>query len=475
MNDYDFIRMKSLKAFQKIIDHEIDIKAAKKMGLTESQAKELVIMYNNIANKAKKVQTLMYTLINLVEQSENKEQLFEILLTFQQNNATNEVFHKDKKFDEETKELRTLHNAIFSCIEEMNSITASVKEFIQSLGKTATNDLNIVNTCFFAMLQSQAINAISKTKTKNLVSQLNLLGDAEIKVSETFTLRIKDYQSLASGIPTTAYMLLDCFIIHFTKYPNKEARVRLPLKEYMEMRNLKDPKSTREQVVRDIRALTRIEYEAKEKIRGKWKYSGSVAIYGGTGYIENGIIHFNFNMDFYEALMNCRVMEYSKETLRLNPKQHPHAYYFSRYLDENYRINEGKDRVNTITIPTLLTKSPLLPTYEEVMTQHQGAIYRHIIEPVIRDLDIIDRLYYDFITADGETIENPLDFFKGENGYSKFITSKLQIDYSDYKQHTKRIEQRKKHATKVKKDRQTQTKISKLEKRINDIENKAND
>ena len=338
-------------------------------------------------------------------------------------------------------------------------------------GEIPLIDLNLIEA-FVPFLQSKAINAISKTKTRNLTSQLNLLGDAEIKVSDTFTFRIKDYQKLTNGIPTTAYMLLDCFIIHFTKHPNKEAKIRLSLSEYMKMRNLSDAKSARVRVLRDIEALKLIEYEAKEKIKGKWKSSGAISIYGGTGFIENGIIHFNFNMDFYEALINSRIMEYSKDTLKLNPKRHPHAYYFSRYLDENYRMNEGKERVSIITVPTLLTKSPQLPTYDEVVAQHQGAIYRHIIEPVIRDLDSIDRLYYDFVTDNGEIIEKPLDYFKGENGYSKFLAAKIKIDYGEYKQHTKRIEQRKKHVAKAKRDNRTQAKIAKLEKRISDIENK---
>ena len=305
---------------------------------------------------------------------------------------------------------------------------------------------------YHKMLQSQAINAISTVRTRNLPEyHVNLIGNAEIKVDDNFMLKISNYNKLKKGVPTSAYMLFDCFIIQFTEQPVKSAKILLPLKKYMEMRGLSDNKSAREQVVRDMAALELIKYEAKEKVKGKWVNSGSVALFGGTGYIKNGIINFNFNADFFNILMNCTVMDYSKETLKINPRLNPYAYHFSRYIDTNYRINEGKERVSIITIPTLISKAPNLPTYDEVMesSTYSRKVFDFIIEPVIRDLDSIDRLYYDFLNEDGVRIEDPLEFFKGTGGYHEFITSKIRVDYSEYEQHSERIEKRKKHVEKI--------------------------
>ena len=333
--------------------------------------------------------------------------------------------------------------------------------------------INFLSDSFYTILQNKPINNLSKVRTNNLFGQLDFLGNAEIKIDDSFTLKIKDYIKLGNGIPTTAWMLLDCFLIHFTEQTIKDTRIRLPLNKYMEMRELSDPKTAREQVLRDMKALQLIEYEAREKIGRKWVNSGIVSIFGGTGYIKNSVIYFNFNTDFYNALLTYRVMEYSKETLKLNPKQNPHAYYFSRYIDENYRLNEGKERVSIISIATLMNKAPHLLTYNEVMESptHKGRVYDFIIEPVIRDLDSIDRLYYDFVKDNGDIITNPLDLFKGTGGYEKFITSKIKIDYGEYINHTQRIERQKKHTEKARRIKQNNAKTKGLELRITALEN----
>ena len=190
--------------------------------------------------------------------------------------------------------------------------------------------------------------------------------------------------------------------------------------------------------------MKKIEYTAKERIAGKWQDSGYISIWGGTGYIRNNIIYFNFNADFYETLSKCTAMPYMKDKLKINTKLYPHAYYFSRWIDLNYRMNEGKPRVNTITVKTMLEKAPLLPSYAEI-SRTTRQYYKRIIKPFIENLDAIEHLYYDFIDEDNEVINDPAEEFKGAGGYNRFISSKLRIDYNDYPKHTKRLAARAKH------------------------------
>ena len=84
---------------------------------------------------------------------------------------------------------------------------------------------------YHKMLQGKAVNAISKVRTRNLLDQVNEIGNAEIWVDDTFTLKIKDYEKFKKGVTTTTYMLLDCFLIHFTEQPVKDVCIRLPLKK----------------------------------------------------------------------------------------------------------------------------------------------------------------------------------------------------------------------------------------------------
>ncbi|MDP8218166.1 MAG: hypothetical protein P9M03_05520 [Candidatus Theseobacter exili] len=319
--------------------------------------------------------------------------------------------------------------------EEQNRLIIFIDAYINS-GKLLTKD-------FYFMLQGKGTNTLTKTKTSFIPDQqIGIFGNARIKVDDTFTLTIKDYRELKNGISTTAYMLLDCFVIQFTETGTKDCSIRLPLKKYMEMRGLKDEKTARKQILADIEALRKIEYEASEKIRGRWVRSGSVSLYGGTGFIKNSIICFNFNVDFYNQLLNYKVMEYSKETLKINSNQHPHAYYFSRYIDENYRLNEGKDRVHVISISTLIEKAQELPSYETVKLTNRNYKGR-IIEPVIRDLDSLDQLYYDLLDKEGNIIDDPKEL-----NYEEFIACKIKIDYADYPIHKKRIANKDKYSKK---------------------------
>jgi hypothetical protein len=325
--------------------------------------------------------------------------------------------------------------------ETVKSLFEEYPEFedmdIQELLKTLSNkDPN-----FYLMLQGKVTNTLTKIKASSLIpEQMDLLGhNATIEVDDTFTLTIKEYDKLKNGISTTAHQLLDGLLIHFTEAGTKDVRVRLPLKKYMEMRGLKDEKGARQQVLEDIEALKSIEYKAREKIKGKWIRSGSISLYGGTGFIKNGIIYFNFNADFYKTLLNYKVMEYSKETLKINTKRNPHAYYFSRYIDENYRLNEGMPRVNIISIAALISKAPLLPSYETVM-EATRAISQRIIIPVIRDLDSIEHLNYQLLDQDNNMVEDIQRL-----SYAEFIACKIKIDYINYPAHQKRIANKKLH------------------------------
>lgn len=290
-------------------------------------------------------------------------------------------------------------------------------------------------------LQGPALNKLITTKTAN-IEQLGFLGEVVIEVDKNFKVIIEDYEELKKGIPTTAYFLLRAFLIHFTE-TEQDIRIKLPLRKYAEMRGLKDLKGLRKQVIEDMEALQKIKYECKEKIKGKWIDSGSISIYGGTGHIKNSIIHFNFNVDFYNQLKNYPIMEYSKETLKINPQNNPYAFHLSEYIDLNYRLNEGKERVNIISTKTLISKVPKLPTYEEVM-QSDRAYRRRIIKPVIRDLNSIEHLYYDLINEQGKIITNTEDL-----NWEEFINSSIKVDYSDYPQHPERLKKKRKHNQKA--------------------------
>jgi hypothetical protein len=288
-------------------------------------------------------------------------------------------------------------------------------------------------TDFYLVIQSNSINTLTKLNTKGLMH--DRLGDAEIRCGDNFVLRIRKYKSFENkngkifekenGMNTLSYMFLDILLIKFAQ--TKDLNIRFKLHEYMDMRGLKDRTAAREQVLQSIEALSRIEYEAYENIKGKWIYSGLVSIFGGSGFIKNGMIHFNFNSDFYNLLLNYSVMNYSTNTLKSDPRTN--SYYFSRYIDENYRINEGKKRVNKITVKTLISRSPNLPKFEEVIDRHYK---ERIIIPFIRDLNKLEHIEYRIINNKNEVVIDPEKML-----YKDFINSAIYVDYKNYPRHNK--------------------------------------
>lgn len=352
------------------------------------------------------------------------------------------------------KENKKLYKDIFSLEKEdslklitgrgrllRKELTAETK-VVTNISKKTNLDLDLQlfnNNDFAKILQGKGTNALMKIKTTStLEGQIDFMGAATFKTDSDFTLIIKDYAELMNGIPTHAWKLFDCFMLVFTK--DKNPSIRLPLKDYMAMRGLKDLKSARKQVLESMDALSKISYEAKEKINGRWVHSGKISLFGGTQIIKNGVIQFNFNTDFYGQLLNYRVMDYPPGVLKTNDNKYPNAFYFHRFIVENYTMNEGKERVSFINVKILMSKSPKMPSYEEVMSSNRNVKDR-IIRPFIKDLDSLDNVYYDIVAEDKKTIIDNVE----ELTYSQFIKCYVKIDYTDYPRNIKRLERKRKH------------------------------
>lgn len=289
---------------------------------------------------------------------------------------------------------------------------------------------------FFKIAQSKATNALPALFKKDL--QLDVLGNATAE-AEGVEFYIDGYNTLAGGLRTQSYMLFDVLLHKFTQTHSQS--IELPLKEYAELRGLSGTannlKDLRKEVVSDLEALAAISYRCKEKIKGKLIDSGIIKINGGTALIKNGVIRWNYNADLIPVLEKLPPADYSKETLKADPRTN--QYYFSRYLDINYRRNEGKDRVNVISIKTLLSKTPNIPRIEEIKKSRQSAKHK-IITPFFRDLDNIERLDYYIIDENGQEISDPLAL-----DYESFIKCSIHVlSYDDYPEHPDRVRNRKK-------------------------------
>ena len=290
---------------------------------------------------------------------------------------------------------------------------------------------------FVKMAQNKAINALPAFFKTNL--QIDVLGNATGDANGVNFI-IDGYASNAEGLKAQTYMLNDALLIKYTQ--TRSQTIELPLKEYAEMRGLtgktKDQlKNLRKEVVSALSLLASISYQCKERVKGKMVDSGLIRINGGTAIVKNGVIRWNYNTDLIPWLERLPPMDYSRETLTADPRTN--QYFFSRYIDQNYRVNEGRERVSTISIKTLLSKAQNLPTIEEVRKGRHSPKAR-IIQPFFRDLDNIERLYYDVIGKDGQIIADPTNL-----DYDTFIQCSIRVDYSEYETHPERVKKRVRH------------------------------
>ena len=260
------------------------------------------------------------------------------------------------------------------------------------------------------------------------------VGDVTFEISEGYK----------GKVSTAAIMLNDFFLQE--SYRAGSTSIAVPLRDLAVIKKRSTSKQAilklRNEVLEQMEELKPLGYRCRERIGGKWKEAGRIDLNGGTAVIIGGVIYWNFNQDLFKQFSLYAPTDYPRELWSVDPRTN--QFFFGRYIAQNRRLNEGKPGRDRIPIKTLISKTPNLPSYDEVMKGNRNVSDR-IIKKTFADLDALESLYYDVYTADGKRVDNPEDM-----DYQTFIAAYIEIDYSDYPQHTKRVEQRQKRQKKLK-------------------------
>jgi hypothetical protein len=263
-------------------------------------------------------------------------------------------------------------------------------------------------------------------------AQLNIYGDGVIE-DKDFKLFIAKYAELSSGVRPSAILLLDALVITATEGGKRDTLIKLPLKEYMEMRGRLINKSTldetRKQVKEDLEALFNIKISFSNKRRNPItkKYETEnfldMRLCDAKGII-NGAITFNFGGAFYTLLKSYPVMPYPKEILTFNLKYNPHSPRLLRRLAEHRNMNYNHPGGGLIiSVKTLLEACPELVKHNEL--GEAGQVRKRIIEPFERDMDAIKSIKWHYCGTKGAIIEPPLT-------YKAFEQANIQILWEEY-------------------------------------------
>ncbi len=246
---------------------------------------------------------------------------------------------------------------------------------------------------FSPIKQNAATNALTKVKSAKAEKRVDALSNKATIVTTDLTVVIEEYGK-GRELNTSTHKLFDAMMQEYTRNGANERRVTLPLKQYMEMRGLKDPKTARTQVKEDLQTLFSISLTFPKSLVTRDKsQSGEYRFRMVTDIsYDRGSVSATFNETFLRLMERSPVMPYPFELFKINDRLNPNSYYLGRKITELKNMNIGKDNEDVVSVEKLLAACPEIPTREEV-ERTDRAYARRIVEPFERDMNALSNIF----------------------------------------------------------------------------------
>ena len=337
---------------------------------------------------------------------------------------------------------RELFTRSFNNIENWTDLFPRTKRDLEPLFKFARERIGQKN--YFKVPQNKITNTIiSSFVDKPTAGQLNILHALELQVNKNFNLTFEDVQLSKDDVnpisvkTTNGMKTLVIFLKEYAQNRNDRGDVRISLKEIQNIRQYGNIQTARKQTRAALNELSKIGFQVRE--RGK--LSGYIRLNGGTHYIKNGFVFWNWNQDFLPIIDNTYISDFPIEGLATDDKYNPNAFYLTVFLSNSYRMNEGKSREGKISVMSLIENCPDLKKYID-----SDRVKQFIMEPLIRDLDSLEWLNYTWHAPTGEKIEDIYSIPSKD-----FLKCFIMVDYSDFPNHPDRLK------AKTRKTKQSET------------------
>ena len=321
----------------------------------------------------------------------------------------------------------------FNNIENWTDLFPRTKKDLEPLIAFARK--RITQTNFISMPQNKITNSlISSFVDKPTAGQLDLLNGFEVEVNKNLILKFEDVPldqtapdlkpisvKTANGMKTLVILLRE-----YSQHKNEKGNVRIPLSDIQTLRRYEDERTARRQTLAGITELSKIGFEVKDNKR----FSGYRRLNGGDHYIKNGFVYWNWNPNFLPIIDDMKMSDFPIEGLATNDKTNPNAFYLTVFLSNSYRMNEGKTRQGKISVMSLIENCPDLKDKFD----KGDKLKEKVMTPLIRDLDSLDWLHYDWYEPTGGKIDD-IDSVKPKD----FMKCYIMVDYSDFPTHEKRL------------------------------------
>lgn len=254
-------------------------------------------------------------------------------------------------------------------------------------------------------------------------------------------LTIPNYDQL-TGLKTSTHQLLDALVIDLTESGAKSTTVILSLSDYMKRRGLKDRKEARKQFTADLNVLLGASLTWEENRGASTLATKGISITDSWEWADKKktAIAYTFGQTFYKVLLGYPVMPYPAQLQTLNAKKNPNSYFLLRKIAEQKNMNVSDvNHGDIISVETLLSVAPYIPSYEEVMRGNRNTLNR-IIEPFERDMDALeDTLTWEYCHSKG----TPLTQAERDGmTYDLFKGLLVKIQWKHYPDQTARLERK---------------------------------
>lgn len=292
-------------------------------------------------------------------------------------------------------------------IEEKNTIVIDVSDWV----RLPDNELNptIKETPYSMIRQDSTTNALVKVSSKSGIEKIEFSKDnyGIIKASNGKTdLQVIIKECGKTILKQSTSKLLVLLTKYFTQAGSKEKMIKIPLKQAMEDLGLKDIKTARSNIKKDLEALYNISCEAtKENYKGEKvhiQFRIIDTLIDGTG-LKNGMIGVNLSDAIYLHLRNCELMPLPKALLKVEStsQKNPYAWYLGYKIAELMKMNQynkatGEQKPFFITtVKTLLEVCIAngMQRYEDLKEKGRH-IDQLIITPFERDLDTCSKNFF---------------------------------------------------------------------------------
>lgn len=206
------------------------------------------------------------------------------------------------------------------------------------------------------------------------------------------SITVKNFYNIELGHTSTAQLFWA--LIRYAGNVGKDCdTIRLPLEDYMALRGLKDIRSTRDQIKRDLDLISNITLTYKDSYGA---LNGRIITQWG---IHNGLITVKFADNCLKYFMKLPLMDCDDDLFKVNTQRYKYAFNIGIRISQLKHMNAGKVNEDIVAVDKLMTYCKGLPTIEEIQKtnrQYERRIFNPFEQNIdhLQDIGIIKEWHY---------------------------------------------------------------------------------